>query len=118
MKELRLIAENTTDLESAISFIKSFVDESPYSARVFEIAMHAFFQVLQDKNVFEGVLKPLCQMRSANKKHGNIGDIEIVKKHGGLEILESWDAKYGKPYLRDELEGAGPLERRHALGGE
>jgi hypothetical protein len=104
MKELRLIAEKTTGLESATSFIKSFVDESPYSARVFEIAIHALFQVLQEKNVFEGVLKPLCQMRSANKKHGNIGDIEIVRKQGGLEILESWDAKYGKPYLRDELD--------------
>lgn len=54
--------------------------------------------------MFGGVLKPLCQMRSANKKHGNIGDIEIIKKAGGLEILETWDAKYGKPYLREELD--------------
>ncbi|MDA7528063.1 hypothetical protein N8590_03660, partial [bacterium] len=43
-------------------------------------------------------------MRSANKKHGNIGDIELIKSQNGLEILESWDAKYGKLYLRDELE--------------
>jgi hypothetical protein len=71
---------------------------------VFEIALHALFQVLAERKVFGGVLKPLCQMRSANKKHGNIGDIEIVKKTGGLEILEAWDAKYGKPYLRDELD--------------
>ena len=40
-------------------------------------------------------------MRSANKKHGNVGDIELTE--GGV-IFESWDAKYGKPYLRDELE--------------
>ena len=66
--------------------------------------LHALFQVLAEQKVFGGVLKPLCQMRSANKKHGNIGDIEIIKKAGGLEILEAWDAKYGKPYLRDELD--------------
>lgn len=40
-------------------------------------------------------------MRSANKKHGNIGDIEIVQAR---QIIESWDAKYGKSYLRDEIE--------------
>ena len=44
---------------------------------------------------------PMSQMRSANKKHGNIGDIELMD---GRVIVESWDAKYGKPYLRDELE--------------
>ena len=46
-------------------------------------------------------LVPLSQMRSANKKHGNIGDIEMVD---GEIIVESWDAKYGKPYLLDELD--------------
>lgn len=40
-------------------------------------------------------------MRSANKKHGNIADIELM---GDGKIIESWDAKYGKSYLRDELE--------------
>ena len=46
-------------------------------------------------------LKPLSQMRSANKKHGNIADIEL-EDNG--QIAEAWDAKYGKTYLRDELE--------------
>ena len=44
---------------------------------------------------------PMSQMRSSNKKHGNIGDIELTED--GV-IVEAWDAKYGKPYLRDELE--------------
>jgi hypothetical protein len=92
------------NLEDAVRFIRTFVDRSPYSARVFEISLHALFQVLAAQKVFAGVLKPLCQMRSANKKHGNIGDIEVITKTGGLEILEAWDAKYGKPYLRDELD--------------
>ena len=42
-------------------------------------------------------------MRSANKKHGNIGDIELLEDG---EIVESWDAKYGKSYLREEIEEA------------
>ena len=35
-------------------------------------------------------LKPLSQMRSANKKHGNIGDIELLEDR---QIVEAWDAK-------------------------
>ena len=70
----------------------------------FEIALHSLFQVLEDHNTFDGYLKPLSQMRSANKKHGNIGDIEVVAGLQGMHIIESWDAKYGKSYLRDELE--------------
>ncbi|MBQ7606484.1 MAG: hypothetical protein IJU76_00630 [Desulfovibrionaceae bacterium] len=46
-------------------------------------------------------LVPLSQLRSANKKHGNIGDIELARIN---IIVESLDAKYGSPYLRDELE--------------
>ena len=37
----------------------------------------------------------------SHKKHGNVGDIELAED--GV-IIESWDAKYGKPYLRDELD--------------
>jgi hypothetical protein len=91
-------------LDDGIRFIKGFVHSSAYSARVFEIAMHALFQVLEDAGAFGGFLKPLSQMRSANKKHGNIGDIEITATKRAMDILESWDAKYGKPYLRDELD--------------
>ena len=46
-------------------------------------------------------LVPLSQLRSANKKHGNIGDIELARIN---IIVESWDAKYVSLYLRDELE--------------
>jgi len=84
--------------------IKAVVDKSDYSARVFEIALHSLFQVMESHLAFDGYLKPLSQMRSANKKHGDIGDIEITIGRGTLEIQESWDAKYGKPYLREELE--------------
>lgn len=84
--------------------LRKHFDESSYSARLFEIALHSLFQVLAEHKCLDGCLKPLSQMRSANKKHGNIGDIEVVAALGSLQILEAWDAKYGKPYLRDEIE--------------
>ena len=106
MKAVNTVAGKLENLNQATKFIRSFVDSSTYAARLFEIAMHSLFQVLEDHEAFEdGFLKKLSQMRSANKKHGNIGDIEITGgKRDSLHILESWDAKYGKAYLRDEME--------------
>lgn len=79
-----------------------FFNETGYSARAFEVVMHGFMQALQELHLLgDYQLVPMSQMRSANKKHGNIGDIELID---GRVIVESWDAKYGKPYLRDELE--------------
>lgn len=90
-----------------IEFLARVVDSSEYAARVFEVAAHSLFQVLEDEGVLDGTLKPLCQMRSANKKHGNVGDVEVIRGKTGLSVLEAWDAKYGKSYLRDELEELG-----------
>lgn len=81
--------------------ILQHIDASSYSARLLEIGMHAFLQVLEDRQLLSGRLAPLCQMRTANKKHRNVADIEIVNEEGA--ILDAWDAKYGKPYLLDEL---------------
>ena len=82
----------------------SFPSISSYSARLFEILIHSFYNtVLQDYGL-DLFLKPLSQMRSANKKHGNIGDIELLERPNTMLIIEAWDAKYGKSYLRDELE--------------
>ncbi|MGQ9656868.1 MAG: hypothetical protein ACUVV1_03065 [Fimbriimonadales bacterium] len=63
--------------------------------------MHSFLQVLEEKGLLVGHLIPLCQMRTANKKHRNVADIEIVDDSGN--IIEAWDCKYGKTYLYDEL---------------
>lgn len=82
--------------------MKSFYNETGYSARAFEIVIHGFMQAMEELNIIGDLsLVPMSQMRSANKKHGNIGDVELKE---GRVIVESWDAKYGKPYLRDELE--------------
>lgn len=106
---------STTLLESSESYIKTInnsgqilnlirthIDDSDYSARLMEISMHALMQAVIDTGVLGLMtLKPLSQMRSANKKHGNIGDIELLED---MDIIESWDAKYGKSYLRDEID--------------
>lgn len=90
------------DFDTIKSTLTRFFNGTGYSARAFEVVMHSLMQAMQEMGFLgECVVVPLSQMRSANKKHGNIGDIEL--KEGGV-IVESWDAKYGKPYLRDELE--------------
>lgn len=82
--------------------IEGFFNTTNYSARAFEVAMHGLYQAMGESELLGDLdLVPMSQMRSANKKHGNIGDVELEDKN---IIIESWDAKYGKPYLRDELE--------------
>lgn len=87
-----------------LKIITDYTESTAYSARIFEIVLHSFMQALEEENILEDVLKPLSQMRSANKKHGNVGDIELIEHIDSLLVIEAWDAKYGKPYLRDELE--------------
>ena len=92
-------ATSETDITEIIC---RHISESDYAARIMEIAIHCLMQAMQDCQFLPPeALKPLSQMRSANKKHGNIGDIEILEAR---QIIEAWDAKYGKSYLRDELE--------------
>ena len=89
-------------IKRTVVLIKSHIHGSGYAARLMEISMHALMQAASEFGAFGlSELKPLSQMRSANKKHGNIGDIELLEDQ---EIVESWDAKYGKAYLRDEID--------------
>lgn len=104
METLKTFLKQKPSFKDCYSTITKFIESSTYSARMFEVAMHALFQVLEQEKCLSGFLKPLSQMRSANKKHGNIGDIELTLTQGNMDIIESWDAKYGKAYLRDELE--------------
>jgi hypothetical protein len=90
------------DEGAILKVITDHIQQSDYAARVMEIAMHSLMQGLAELRALDGGdLVPLSQMRSANKKHGNVGDVEI--SHAG-QIIEAWDAKFGKNYLRDELE--------------
>jgi hypothetical protein len=92
------------DLAYVRALMKAHADSSDYAARLLEISMHALMQAAVESGALGDVaLKPLSQMRSANKKHGNIGDVELLE---GDDIIESWDGKYGKSYLREEIEEA------------
>ena len=87
--------------------IGRFYTETDYSARAFEIAIHSFMQAIYEviPNTRAGTeLRPISQMRNANKKSGSVGDIEIVE---GDIIVEAWDAKFMKPGIRDEIEELG-----------
>ncbi len=103
VKNLDLVKSNKFKIrESVYKFINNHINESDYAARLFEISIHALAQAFIESQPLNDLeLKPLSQMRSANKKHGNIGDIEFLQ-YG--EIVESYDAKYGKNYLREEIE--------------
>ncbi len=98
------LASNSTikDFLSYKKIIVDFFNSTGYSARAFEVAIHSFFQAMKENSLLqEFEIEPMSQMRSANKKHGNVGDVELTQNK---IIIEAWDAKYGKPYLRDELE--------------
>ncbi len=85
-----------------IMLIKEHIEESEARARLLEVAMHTLLQALDELGVdLGGKLKPLMPMRTANKKHGNIGDVEVLS--GDLHV-EAWDAKYEQPYLSDALD--------------
>lgn len=101
----------TPQIAEVQALVKGHVLNSGYSARLLEIAMHSLAQAAFDVGAFEEfTLKPLSQMRSANKKHGNVGDIEILLDG---EIFEAWDAKYGKADLREEIEEVGEKLESH-----
>lgn len=99
-----LLLKKTITRKNALQLLLKHSADSDYAARLLEINMHSLMQSCKNLDVFpEYELKPLSQMRSANKKHGNVGDIELYE---GKEIIESWDAKFGKGYLREEIEEA------------
>lgn len=111
LKTLDKIISKRVSKSAVENLINKHITQSDYAARLMEISMHALIQALYEMKVFVGAeLKPLSQMRSANKKHGNVGDIEIMQDS---EIVEAWDAKFGKSYLRDEIEELSEKLRRH-----
>jgi 5'-deoxynucleotidase YfbR-like HD superfamily hydrolase len=91
--------------ETVQATLLKHIQSSAYPARLLEVGMHSFLQVLEGTGKLSGYLLPLCQMRTANKKHRNVADIEILDDAGN--IVEAWDCKYGKTYLYDELHELG-----------
>lgn len=102
---------NCAKKQSIVSLLKQHAEKSDHAARLLEVSMHSLMQVAVESGAFGDIeVKPLSQMRSANKKHGNIGDVELLEDG---QIIESWDAKYGKGYLREEIEEAVEKLPRH-----
>ena len=91
---------NNYTIDSVENLLISFYTKTRYSARAFEVVIHSFMQAYTENGYTDMDLVELSQMRSANKKHGNVGDIEL---RDGRRIDEAWDAKYGKSYLYEEL---------------
>ena len=105
LNAVNVLLETSHQPSEIRGIVKSHVANSTYSARLLEVAMHSLLQALNSHTRLSGKLEILSQMRSANKKRGNVGDIEIVSEDPEEPyVIEAWDAKYGKPYLRDELE--------------
>lgn len=103
-------------VSEALDIISSHLNRSSHGARIFEVALHSLFQVREDNGgVPDGYkLKALTQMRSADKKHGNIADIEIVAKGAERQkIREAWDAKYGIRDLETEIKEVGEKLENH-----
>jgi hypothetical protein len=98
------LSERNPERETVKSIIKSHINTSPHSARIYEVALHSLYQLMEEADLLDGELKELTQMRSADKKHGNVADIEVVDPSDEFHIYSAWDAKHGKSYLRNELQ--------------
>jgi hypothetical protein len=102
--DLTLSSKQATQ-SSITEFIQKHFSTSPYSARLMEISMHSLMQAKSELGFLNNLeLVPLSQMRSANKKHGNVGDIEVTNED---KIIKSWDSKYGKTELIEEIRELG-----------
>lgn len=104
LKELQNWIDNNPypSIKAVTRIIKQHIDKSEARARLLEVAMHSLLQALEDLSIdLGGKLKPLMPMRTANQKHRNYGDVEVVY---GDFVAESWDAKFDNPYLSDALD--------------
>lgn len=100
--QTRTVSNQVASASSCLNILVRHIETSDYAARLMEVAMHSLCQSAHTLGAKVGLeLTPLAQMRQANKKHKNVGDIEWTV---GDVIVESWDAKFGIAYLRDELE--------------
>lgn len=86
---------NRFSLHNAYELLTSHINQAPSKARLLEVAIHSLFQALEDLgSKIGGRLRPLMQMRTANRKHGNFGDVEIEEEETG-RVRVAYDAKLG-----------------------
>lgn len=106
--EVMDLVKNFVGVETKNSYLRAYTllishfHNSEYSARLMELVMHSLLQAVEELNGLAGLkLKPLAQMRNANLKNSNFGDVELVDDE---EIVAAWDAKFDKSNMREELE--------------
>ncbi|WP_152420229.1 DNA methyltransferase [Halorubrum distributum] len=93
--------------------IREHINNSDHAARLLEISLHSLYQPLQEADILDGRLKSLTQMRSADRKHGNVGDIEVVAPDDEFHVKEAIDGKYGHGLNLGELRDLGSKLRSH-----
>lgn len=103
-KSLKSWVKNKPTMKSTESLVEKFLLNAPHAARLLEVCIHSFIYTLGENYASDLHLKPMTQMRSANRKAKNIGDIELSEDQSGNLIIESWDAKFGTHYYLDELD--------------
>ena len=75
-----------------------FFNSTDYSARAFEVTMHSLLQAMDELHLLgEADVVPLSQMRSANKKHGNVGLVaaQQIAETSPLAHIPGYYHKYG-----------------------
>lgn len=73
----KLQVYNNYTINAVEKLLVDFYTNTRYSARAFEVVIHSFMQAYKENGFTDLDLVELSQMRSANKKHGNVGDIEL-----------------------------------------
>jgi sulfatase maturation enzyme AslB (radical SAM superfamily) len=102
MESIRNIVAQKPTADEVTRFISQLLLRCSYPARVFEVALHSLFQALENRGALSASLRPLAPVRGGKYRQGRVGDIELLAPDGG--VLEAWDARFGRTYLRDELE--------------
>lgn len=103
VSQVHAIDSEVVDTETAVNTITDHLANAPHDARLHEVALHSLYQELVAHNLRDAALKDLTQLRSADKKHGNIADIELVDPADDYTIYQAWDMKVGKDDLTESL---------------
>lgn len=89
--------------DDVLQAILAHIRGSMNPARPLEVALHSLLQALYwNVSGAPYTLRPLSQMRAANVKLGNVGDVELLDANG--RPVEAWDSKMGFRSLAVELQ--------------
>lgn len=103
MRAVRAYLGTNRTFSEIATLIDEHVRDSRNAARPLEIAIHSLYQAIYWKRPGAMLeLRPLAQMRSANVKAGNVGDVELVRAVDRAPVV-AWDAKFGIVDLSEQI---------------